>query len=235
MHKLRYTIEHLLLNSKLPGPRSNLELLYEFIQHANRDEVLKCLNINYVTTNSPEEFVLSCGVGASIYLDTADHVEIGMDLKYYANHESWRVREAVCIGFQKSKEHLKPDEMLAYLAPLKAGTELEIRTYIATLGEPILLKNYIDPNGLLQFLYDTTITYFDHQNKLNESQKVLKKALGYCWSVVLCGENADRSIFEKLIAYKDNKHIKWIIVENLKKNRLEKLDSDWVKTFRLNS
>lgn len=229
---MQYSIDYLLLNSKLPGPRSNLELLYEFIQNADRTEVLKCLNINYVAANSPEEFVLSCGVGASIYLAIVNHTEIGIDLKGFANHESWRVREAVCIGFQKSKENLKPNEMLEYLAPLKVGTELEVRTYIATLSEPILLRNYIDSNLLLHILYDTTITHFNNQNKLNEPQQVLKKALGYCWSVALCGENADRTIFEKLIEHKENKHIKWIIAENLKKNRLEKLDKGWVNGLR---
>lgn len=35
-------------------------------------------------------------------------------------------------------------------------------------------------------------------------------------------------VFEKLLQ-KNGRHIKWIMKENLKKNRLIKTDSEWVK------
>ncbi|MGI5101794.1 hypothetical protein [Treponema vincentii] len=37
-----------------------------------------------------------------------------------------------------------------------------------------------------------------------------------------------KKTFEKLLQ-KNTKHIKWIMKENLKKNRLIKTDSEWVK------
>lgn len=78
---LQYSTDFLLENSKLPGPRSNLELLYGFIQNANMSDVLNCLKIHYLTPNTPEEFVLSCGVGASIYLAALNHTDVTIDLK----------------------------------------------------------------------------------------------------------------------------------------------------------
>lgn len=38
----------------------------------------------------------------------------------------------------------------------------------------------------------------------------------------------EKKAFEKLLET-ESKHIKWIIKENLKKNRLIKMDTDWVK------
>lgn len=224
--------DYLLANSNLPGPRSNLELLYRFTESASPSDISKCMDFDQCSPNTPEEFVLSCGISASIFHAASQHQSIDIDIKHYANHESWRARESVCIGFQKSKPFLKSSEMLSYLEPLKLGSELEMRTYMATICEPILLKSYIDANEILEYLYQITTSHFSHGNKLNESQQVLKKALGYCWSVALCGENADRVMFEKLIDFKSYKHINWIITENLKKKRLEKLDSQWVVQLR---
>jgi len=55
----------------------------------------------------------------------------------------------------------------------------------------------------------------------------LRKALGYCWSVaaVVAPEAAEK-LMEKWFADKD-KDIQWIMKENLKKNRLKKMDPEW--------
>lgn len=217
-----YTIEYLLQNSRLPGPRSNLELLYQFIENASETEIANSLGVVYNEKNTPEEFVLSCGVGASIYFTAKQHKALTLDLKHYANHESWRVREAICIGFQKAIKILEPGELLEYLEPLRNGSALEIRTYIATLCEPALLSSYIDPQYVLEELYYISLTHFDNNHPLDEPFKVLKKALGYCWSVAVSAPSASGDLFEKLLTHDDSKHIKWIIKENLKKKRMEK-------------
>ena len=67
------------------------------------------------------------------------------------------------------------------------------------------------------------IDAFSNNDKLSDDLKVLRKALGYCFSVTLCGEGADKRKFEKLFEHAENKHINWIIKENLKKKRLENM------------
>jgi hypothetical protein len=57
------TIEHLLTNSGLPGPRGNLELLYSFSQNATENEIKACFSFySDDLRNSPEEFVVMCGI-----------------------------------------------------------------------------------------------------------------------------------------------------------------------------
>lgn len=230
---MSFSIDYLREHSNLPGPRANLELLYKFIECASVKEVEACLQVKSSNLqNTADEFVLACGVAAGVYLSLDESQPFSFDFILYANHESWRVRESVCIGFQKSIKKVSSQEFVHILEPLKTGTDLELRTYFATVSEPALLNGYIDSNRILDDLYKVTLTKFKHDQKLNEAEKVLRKALGYCWSVVLCGKDADRTKFEQLMAYKTCKHIRWIIIENLKKNRLLKMDANWVELLK---
>ena len=231
---MRYSIDYLKENSCLPGPRANLELLYQFISNATEQEIANCLACaDNVTLNSPIEFVLMCGVAAWIKQAALMHGSVDIDLFKFANHDSWRVRESVCIGFQRSKDYLSPVEMLNNLSVLKRGTLLEKRAYIATLCDPILLTNYIQPLVVIEDLRIITLECFMTNEKLFEDLRVLRKSLGYCWSVAICEDELNgKQVFEQLLAYKDSKHIKWILKENLKKNRLEKLDSKWLERMK---
>ncbi|OJV64880.1 MAG: hypothetical protein BGO41_14930 [Clostridiales bacterium 38-18] len=231
---MSFSIDDLREHSNLPGPRANLELLYKFIEFASVEEVEACLQVKSSNLqNTPDEFVLACGVAAGIYMSMDKSHLFSFDFIPYANHESWRVRESVCIGFQKSIYNVASEKITRALEPLRSGTALELRTYIATVAEPALLNGYMDTNLILDDLYNITLSNFKHDLKLSESEKVLRKALGYCWSVVLCGKDANRGMFEQLMLEKKNKHISWIINENLKKNRLMKLDPVWVEQLKL--
>jgi len=69
-------------------------------------------------------------------------------------------------------------------------------------------------------------------DRKSESFRVLKKGLGYGLSVamVACPEKG-KELFEKLMRMPD-RDINWILRENLKKKRLEKMDSEWTKDMR---
>ena len=57
----------------------------------------------------------------------------------------------------------------------------------------------------------------------------MRKTLAYGWSVAIVHAPTNgKKAFEKLLET-ESKHIKWIIKENLKKNRLIKMDTAWVK------
>lgn len=229
-----YTIDFLRENSRLPGPRANLELLYQFIEKASWKEIENCLSTeDTVLSNAPSEFVLMCGVAAWIAQTAKSQGTLALDVSKFANHESWRVRESVCIGYQNAKNFLTPNEMLKSLYALKCGSALEKRAYIATLCDPLLLIDYISPAAVITDLLEITLTCFYPSDKLTDDFKVLRKALGYCWSVAICAEETvGKMAFEKLLHYRDNKHILWVVKENLKKNRLEKLDPSWLKSMK---
>ena len=228
---MSYSIDYLKENSRLPGPRANLELLYQFIENATDTEIDNCMSIaDSITLNSPSEFVLFCGVAALIKKTAILHGTVDIDLTKYSNHESWRIRESVCFGFQWAKPYLTPDEMMKNLSGLKLGSALDKRAYFATLCDPILLNDYIETSEVLSGLLEITVDCFNMNDKLDRELTVLMKALGYCWSVAICAdETLGKQTFEKLLVYTDSKHILWIVRENLKKNRLIKLDAKWVE------
>jgi hypothetical protein len=231
---MSYSIDYLKENSRLPGPRANLELLYQFIENATDTEIDNCMSIaDSITLNSPSEFVLFCGVAALIKKTAILHGTVDIDLTKYSNHESWRIRESVCFGFQWAKPYLTPDEMMENLSKLKNGTALDKRAYFATLCDPILLNDYVRPSDVLADLLEITVECFNMSEKLDSDMTVLRKALGYCWSVAICAdETLGKQTFDKLLNYSDSKHILWIVKENLKKNRLIKLDTDWVERLK---
>jgi hypothetical protein len=63
----------------------------------------------------------------------------------------------------------------------------------------------------------------------DEAFKVLRQAMGYCWSVAVAAlPETGKPMMEKWLD-SQNTNIRWIMKENLKKNRLIKMDPDWAK------
>lgn len=123
--------------------------------------------------------------------------------------------------------------MMKNLSKLKNGTALDKRAYFATLCDPILLNDYVRPSDVFADLLEITVECFNMSEKLDSDMTVLRKALGYCWSVAICAdETLGKQTFDKLLNYSDSKHILWIVKENLKKNRLIKLDTVWVERLK---
>lgn len=231
------TVSDLLENSNLPGPRGNLELLYQFAHFGTPDQVTACLNLNKVDqsiNNSPEEFGVMCGVVRTCMVKKDRLQELIIELRGYANHSSWRVREAVCIGLQEVAKVLGTAQIYDAIKGWSRGSDFEKRTFVATLCEPALLKDNASNVKILDALNEITQGFEGVVAKLDDGQTSLRKALGYCWSVAIVHEpEYGKAIFENLLQRtldKDaNKHILWVIKENLKKNRLVKLDAQWVE------
>jgi hypothetical protein len=223
-----YTIQYLLQNSNLPGPRGNLELLYDFSRNADAEIVRKCLEyIKTDTSNSPEEFVGMCGILGYAQINKTRNKAVLAFLRNYASHNSWRIREAVAMGIQEiSVDNI--EKTLENIEPWIEGNFLEQRAVVAGLCEPKLLNNENINIKILEILEKITRN-ISHDNKLSDQEVSLRKALGYGWSVVIVStpENG-KKYFEKLFRL-PGKHVNWIIKENLKKNRLMKMDSEWVK------
>jgi predicted NAD/FAD-dependent oxidoreductase len=56
--------------------------------------------------------------------------------------------------------------------------------------------------------------------------------MGYCWSVVVAAlPNQGKQTMEKWLASED-KDIRWMMRENLKKNRLMKTDPTWTTAWQ---
>jgi hypothetical protein len=111
------------------------------------------------------------------------------------------------------------------------GNFLEQRALAAGISEPELLSEPRHAEMALQLLDQITHLLSGVENRKCDEFKVLRKGLGYCWSVaVAANPEFGRPSFEKLFAL-DDRDVKWIIRENLKKNRLVKMDTAWVDTL----
>jgi hypothetical protein len=223
------TIENLLQNSGLPGPRGNLELMYSFARQAAGDQINECLAFyDEKLANSPQEFVVMCGIVGYCIFNQNRLWDTIAAIRGYASHQSWRIREAVAMGIQ---EIASPD-MNAILDNFEnwlAGNDLEKRAVVAALCEPKLLKEKTVNLRILNILAKLTLEFAEVDGKLSDSQNSLRKTLGYGWSVVIVAIPEEGKAAFETIAGHSNKHIRWIVKENLKKHRLQQMDQKWVE------
>ena len=78
-------------------------------------------------------------------------------------------------------------------------------------------------------LDEITASILAVENRRGEDFLTLRQGLGYCWSVAVAALPAEgKPLMEKWLAHPD-KDIRWIMLENLKKNRLARLDAAWVQ------
>ncbi len=225
-------IEHLLKNSGLPGPRGNLELLYSFAASASEQEAEECLSYyDDDLNNSPKEFVVMCGIVARCVLRSGgDIVGAIASVRAFAVHPSWRIREAVAMGIQEIAEG-RMDEVMAALRPWVDGNALERRAVVAALCEPKLLKDASVTAAVLRILGMIT-EELARADRLTDGQVALRKALGYGWSVAVAASPVVGKAAFEAMAVSPGKHIQWIVRENLKKNRLIRMDEFWVERMR---
>jgi hypothetical protein len=224
---------YLLSNSNLPGPQGNLELMQAFVEVGSEKDFIPLLDYNpdKAPVNSPEEFLAFCGtVGLGKLISEGKH-EYFQKLRELASDPRWRNREGVAWALQiigKKDFNL----LLKNLEPWLTGNHLEKRAVAAGLCEPVLLKVKEDAARVIEVLDKITSHLIQDKNRKSEEFQVLRKGLGYCWSVAIAAfPGKGKPVFEKLLEYND-KDIYWIIKENLKKNRLIKMDPEWVKNLQ---
>lgn len=230
LQKLENWDKYLLDNSGLPGPRANLELMQCVVELGTEHIFNRYLTYtpDIAPTNSKEEFLAFCGVAGLGKLITLNKKKYVRYLKIFANDNRWRIRESVSFALQIIGKN-NFDFLLKSIQKWINGTFLEKRAVIAGLCEPILLTEKIRTEKVLSILYEITACLILAQDRKDEKFLTLRKGLGYCWSVAIAANpKTGKEYFERLFEIND-KDICWILKENLKKNRLIKMDQLWVK------
>lgn len=223
----------LLKNSGLPGPRANLELLQAAADEGTTDRFLNWLNLNSekAPVGSREEFLSACGavgLGASI---AKGEKNLWPVLREAASDSRWRVREGVAMALQRIGD-ANMEELLEGLTPWIKGNLLERRAVVAGLCEPRLLNNRRHAAAVLQTLDTVTASIPKTKNKKDDAFRILRQTLGYGWSVaVVADPETGKPLMEKWMAHGDA-DIRWICRENLKKNRLQRMDAKWVEKMK---
>lgn len=225
--------EILLENSRLPGPRANLELAYAVAELGTEEQFLRWAALDPLAApgDKPEGFLAVCGVMGLGYLAARGNLSHLPLLREMANDPRWRVREAVALGLQKYGES-SLDDLLENMEEWAGGSLLERRAVVATLCEPALLSDSDYASRVIELLDRITSGLLGEPERRAEEFKVLRKALGYGWSVaVVAHPKEGKPRFERWVASEDA-DIRWMVRENLKKKRLLKMDTSWVDALK---
>jgi hypothetical protein len=224
---------YLLQESGLPGPRGNLELAQVVADTGDRSlfEYFLTYTPELAPTNDPYEFLAFCGVvGLGRLLAEGDE-KILDQLRPYASDPRWRLREGVAMALQRlGKQDMR--SLLAAIETWSLGNWFEKRAAAAALAEPALLHNKKDALDALLILDRITISMENSGETKNEMFKVLQQGLGYCWSVVVvAAPEQGKRLMEKWLSCPDHV-IQRIMQDNLRKNRLVRMDAAWVEKWR---
>jgi hypothetical protein len=219
---------YLLAESGLPGPRGNLELAAAVAEVGDETRFMHLIGAYQPDeVGTANEYLPFCGlVGLGKLLAEGNRKVLPL-LRCFANDDRWRLREASAIALQSwGKKDM--DGLLDEMAFWSKGTLLEQRAAAAAMCEPVLLIQPAQVERVLGFLDNMTEELTHCAARKSEEFRVLRKGLAYCWSVAAVAlPEAGKAFMEKWMATSDP-DVSWIMKENLKKNRLVRMDPDWV-------
>lgn len=221
---------YLRTHSGLPGPRGNLELAAAAAAEGDlrRFDRYASLTPEQAPENTPEAYLVVCGVLGFGRLLAAGDQSLLPRLRRLANDPRWRVRESVAMALQSWGDADMP-ALLRGLGSWIRGSLLEQRAAVAAVCEPRLLSGPRTLASVFRLLDLATRQLLLHTDRRSEPFRVLRQALGYAWSVALAADfERGRQRFERWAALEDP-DIRWMVRENLGKNRLRRIDPAWTR------
>ena len=215
LRRLKDWEPYLKKHSGLPGPRANLELVAAVVEEGDADRLWRL-------SASSDEFLALCGTAGLGRIALMEPDTVLTWLRELASDPRWRVREAVAIGLQRYGRESMP-RLIAEMKVWADGDPFVQRAAAAALCEPALLRSNADAVEVLAILDWITRSLGTATDRRGESFRVLRQALGYCWSVAAAAapRNA-RPYLEKWIRSTD-RDIAWVMKSNLAKARMASL------------
>lgn len=229
-------VDYVVSNSNLPGPRANLELADAFPEALGKiaqKESQKCwalcmrmleLTAEEAPVNTPEEFVPFCGavgIGSIGSTQPSFFDQAIVTLRGFAKDSRWRMREAVRMGLQRLAKTRAHDTLTTMEGWIGEGDWLEMRAIAATVAMPSLLENEEMATWALSLHRKIFDLVLETQDRKSEQFRVMRKALGYTLSVVVRALPREGFEFMTQLLDSQDKDVKWILRENLKKKRLQ--------------
>ncbi len=223
---------YLLAGSGLPGPRGNIELAQAVADEGDEALFLRLLSFAapVAPTNTPQEFLAFCGAVGLGRLVAEGRRDLLPALRQHANDPRWRMREGVAMALQRWGR-VDMDGLLAEMALWSQGTLLEQRAAAAGLCEPALLGKPVYAERTSQILDAITASIARSEDRRSEDFLALRKGLAYCWSVaVAANPPAGKPMMERWLV-SDDRDVRWIMRQNLAKQRLARMDAGWVASW----
>mgnify|MGYP001041144814 CR=1 FL=1 len=235
-HKLR-TMEtwddYLLQESGLPGPRGNIELARAVADQGERALFERYLAYDPISapTNSPYEFLAFCGVlGQGKLLVEGDRDAL-QTLRIFASDPRWRIREAVAMALQRYGR-VDMDSLLRGMEDWTSGNPLGRRAAVAALCEPALLREDRHAERVLAILDQITTSIVSETDRRSDDFRALRKGLGYCWSVAAAACPGHGKALMEIWFDSDDRDVRWVMKQNLRKKRLERMDPVWLNAWQ---
>lgn len=222
----------LLQESGLPGPRGNLELAQAVADEGDEPLFRHLLSFGpqQAPTNSPHEFLAFCGAVGLGKLLAEGKLQVLSELRSCASDPRWRMREGVAMALQRWGE-TDMDALLAEMEQWSKGSPLEQRAAAAALCEPRLLSQTRHVRQVLRILDGITTSLLQIQHRKSNEFRALRQGLGYCWSVAVAAlPEPGKLAMERWLTHTDP-DVRWIMKENLKKNRLLRMDPTWLQEW----
>jgi hypothetical protein len=223
----------LLRESGLPGPRGNIELARAVAEEGDEELFRKYMahDEQSAPMNSQEEFLAFCGVLGLGRLLAEGKMQLLATLRECASDDRWRIREAVAMALQRLGK-VDMDSLLEEMERWSQGGLLEKRAAAAAVCEPALLGDQRHAREVLRLLDGMTESVADVQDRRREDFRAFRKGLGYCWSVAVAALPRDgKGMMERWFASED-RDVLWIMKQNLRKKRLERVDAEWVRDWQ---
>jgi hypothetical protein len=223
----------LLENSGLPGPRGNIELALAVAEEGDERLFLRLVSYGpeQAPTGTAEEFLAFCGtVGLGTLLARGDDRFLKI-LRQQACDPRWRIREGVAMALQRLGD-VDMDRLIDWMRGWAGGSPLEMRAAVAALCEPRLLVRSECALQVLDLLDRITASLAEAKDRRSDEFRTLRKGLGYCWSVAVAALPVEGKAKMERWLEADDRDVIWVMKENLRKNRLARLDPDWVRQWR---
>ena len=223
----------LLSESGLPGPRANLELVQAVAEEGDAARFQRYLAFgpDQAPVNSPQVFLAVCGVVGLGRLLAEGHQEVLPTLRRCAADPRWRIREGVAMALQRLGD-VDMAALLQVAEEWSRGSLLEKRAAAAAVCEPRLLGQKEHVGRVLQLLDAITASLAKVAERRSDDFRVLRQALGYCWSVAVAAwPEKGQPMMESWLASSD-RDVRWVMKENLRKERLKRLDAAWVARWQ---
>jgi hypothetical protein len=184
----------LLRESRLPGPRGNIELARAVAEEGDEELFRRYLEYDEeaAPANSPQEFLAFCGVLGLGRLLCEGRPDLLPILRACSSDGRWRTREAVAMALQRWGE-VDMGSLLHEMDQWSRGNLLERRAAAAALCEPRLLGDPKFAREVLRLLDRITDSIRGERDRAGEEFKALRKGLGYCWSVAVAALPSDGS------------------------------------------
>ncbi|MBK5115027.1 MAG: hypothetical protein JJE41_15485 [Candidatus Heimdallarchaeota archaeon] len=228
--------EYLVKNSRLPSPRGNLELaycLYDLTLTFNeekKDDLWKLfsklsqISAGTAPVNDPKEFLSFCGIFGIGAIANNYHSYLSESLKILKKASSdgrWRMREGTAHVLTKLIKTYQGKVIDRIFPWIKEKNWLLIRAAAAAFADPKLLKDKKLANTAFELHLELIDLILKEKDRRSIEFRAARKGFAYTFSVVVAALPDKGFEFLESLTLIDDNDIRWILKQNLRKNRLK--------------